>query len=202
VTATGDTDLAAALVDGLDDVVHRHVQGTRYGIRIEPDGLLTQGADGHALTWMDAVVHGEPATPRRGKAVELNALWINALAALAALRNRLRRDATDLGRAPFAGGAVLPGAVPVPPGLALRHSGRSAGDDASLRPNQLLAYGLPYAPLREARIRPRCTPWPVRCSPRWACVPSPGFAGVRRAAPGRPGGPGPRLPPGDGRGRG
>ena len=87
VATTGDTDLAAQLVDPLGDVVRHHLAGTRYGIRIDPaDGLLTQGVAGYSLTWMDAVVDGVPVTPRRGKAVELNALWINGLAALAELR--------------------------------------------------------------------------------------------------------------------
>src|SRR5262249_22193018 len=86
VNDTGDTDLAAELLDALDGVVSAHLAGTRYGIRVDPaDGLLTQGVDGLALTWMDAVVNGAAVTPRRGKAVELNALWVNGLGALAEL---------------------------------------------------------------------------------------------------------------------
>ncbi len=64
LAATGDTDLAAEMVDGLDAIVRHHVAGTRYGIGIDPgDGLLRQGAPGVALTWMDAVIGGVPATP-------------------------------------------------------------------------------------------------------------------------------------------
>ena len=59
--------------------------GTRYGIRIDEDGLLTQGEPGYALTWMDARVDGVGVTPRIGKPVELNALWIHGLAAIGRL---------------------------------------------------------------------------------------------------------------------
>ena len=54
--------------------------GSRFGIHVDPaDGLLCQGAEGYQLTWMDAKVDDWVVTPRRGKAVEINALWYNAL---------------------------------------------------------------------------------------------------------------------------
>jgi predicted glycogen debranching enzyme len=56
------------------------VNGTKFGIGVDPsDGLLRQGSEGYQLTWMDAKVDGWVVTPRRGKAVEINALWYNAL---------------------------------------------------------------------------------------------------------------------------
>ena len=125
VAATGDADLAAELIDGLDDVIARHRAGTRYGIRVDPaDGLLTQGTDGYALTWMDAVVHGEPVTPRRGKAVELNALWINGLGAVAGLRERLGRDRDDLDAVRARAVEAFAAAVRRADRLALRRGGR------------------------------------------------------------------------------
>src|ERR1041385_2406004 len=61
-------------------IVEAHVRGTRFGIGVDSrDGLLTQGAAGYQLTWMDAKVDDWVVTPRRGKAVEINALWYNAL---------------------------------------------------------------------------------------------------------------------------
>jgi predicted glycogen debranching enzyme len=128
--------------------VTRHLAGCRYGIRIDPDGLLTQGADGHALTWMDAVVDGVPVTPRRGKAVELNALWVNGLAALTGLRTRLGREHADLDG--LRAKAVRSFADRFPSARGWLHDtvDGPGGDDDALRPNQLLAYGLPYAPLR------------------------------------------------------
>src|SRR5256886_532873 len=64
----------------LKSIIAAHVRGTRFGIHVdERDGLLAQGADGYQLTWMDAKVDDWVVTPRRGKAVEINALWFNAL---------------------------------------------------------------------------------------------------------------------------
>ncbi|MBU2666000.1 amylo-alpha-1,6-glucosidase [Actinoplanes bogorensis] len=129
VTTTGDTDLAHALRPALLGVIDHHVAGTRYGIRATEDGLLTQGADGEALTWMDARVDGVPVTPRRGKAVDINALWVNALATL---DHPLHRTA----RGSFAR------QFPAPEGWLYDVLG-----DSTLRPNQLLAWSLPHAPL-------------------------------------------------------
>src|SRR5436309_5824632 len=64
----------------LKSIVEHHLAGTRFGIGVDPaDGLLRQGAEGYQLTWMDAKVDDWVVTPRRGKAVEINGLWYNAL---------------------------------------------------------------------------------------------------------------------------
>lgn len=77
---TDDQATLDLLLPTLLEIVDHHVQGTRFGIGIDPqDGLLRQGAEGYQLTWMDAKVDDWVVTPRRGKAVELNALWYNAL---------------------------------------------------------------------------------------------------------------------------
>ena len=81
VAITGDDDLAAELEPTLEAIISHHLEGTRFGIGADPDdGLLRQGAEGLALTWMDARIDGVPVTPRAGKAVEVNALWAAALA--------------------------------------------------------------------------------------------------------------------------
>jgi predicted glycogen debranching enzyme len=78
--ATGDRVTLELLLPVLLDIVDHHLRGTRFGIGVDPeDGLLRQGAEGYQLTWMDAKVDGWVVTPRRGKAVEINALWFNAL---------------------------------------------------------------------------------------------------------------------------
>ncbi|UJR83935.1 amylo-alpha-1,6-glucosidase [Sandaracinus amylolyticus] len=80
VDASGDHDTLRRLLPLMADIVERHVEGTRFGIHVDPkDGLLAQGAAGYQLTWMDAKVGDLVVTPRRGKAVEINALWYNAL---------------------------------------------------------------------------------------------------------------------------
>jgi len=53
--------------------------GTQFNIKMNENGLISAGEPGKALTWMDAVVNGIPVTPRRGYAVEINALWYNAV---------------------------------------------------------------------------------------------------------------------------
>src|SRR5262249_48945813 len=80
VARSGDELTLSLLYPKLQRLIEAHVRGTRFGIHIDPkDGLLTQGAPGYQLTWMDAKVDDWVVTPRRGKAVEINALWYNAL---------------------------------------------------------------------------------------------------------------------------
>ncbi|MGH7379817.1 MAG: amylo-alpha-1,6-glucosidase [Candidatus Methylomirabilales bacterium] len=87
---TGDYEFVRAnLYPVLSDIIAWHVRGTRYGIRMEEDGLLTSGAEGVQLTWMDAKVGDRVVTPRRGKPVEIQALWYNALRVMAHLAEEL-----------------------------------------------------------------------------------------------------------------
>lgn len=80
VTVTGDRNTLQHLLPKLVDVAMHHLRETRFGIGVDAsDGLLRQGQEGYQLTWMDAKVEGWVVTPRRGKAVEINALWYNAL---------------------------------------------------------------------------------------------------------------------------
>ena len=83
VELTGDRGTLVLTLPKLESVVEQHLRGTRFGIHVDPrDGLLVQGAPGYQLTWMDAKVDDWVVTPRRGKAVEINALWYNALCLL------------------------------------------------------------------------------------------------------------------------
>ncbi|NJC69781.1 amylo-alpha-1,6-glucosidase [Planosporangium thailandense] len=177
VERTGDADLAAELVDPLMSVVVSHVAGTRYGIRVDgSDGLLTQGAPGYALTWMDARVDGVAVTPRIGKAVEINALWINGLGALARLRTLVGRDAADLVALRDRAVASFARRFPAPTGWLYDVVDGPGGDDPALRPNQLLAWSLPYAP------RPAGGPTAFRAISENLLTP----LGLRSLAPGDP----------------
>ncbi|HET7220550.1 MAG TPA: amylo-alpha-1,6-glucosidase, partial [Vicinamibacterales bacterium] len=156
VDATGDEDTLRTLLPPLVEIVRSHLAGTRFGIGVDPsDGLLRQGADGYQLTWMDAKVDGWVVTPRRGKAVEINALWYNALRLLegwtrtnggagdldlAAHAERARRAFNE--RFWFADGDYLYDVV----------DGES-GDDTACRPNQVVAIALDYPVLDERRWR-------------------------------------------------
>ncbi len=77
---TDDAVTLEVLLPKMQEIVRQHLQGTRFGIKVDQrDGLLVQGEEGYQLTWMDAKCDGWVVTPRRGKAVEINALWYNAL---------------------------------------------------------------------------------------------------------------------------
>lgn len=159
VTVTGDTDLGDELLPALHGVVQAHLAGTRYGIAVDPaDGLITQGGTpGTALTWMDARVYGVPVTPRTGKPVEVNALWINGLAGLAELTELAGQDPAELWRLHHRARDAFGKRFPTPagwlhdvvdaPAPAYPLGGAAHHDDDLLRPNQLLAWSLPYAPL-------------------------------------------------------
>ncbi|HWB96609.1 MAG TPA: amylo-alpha-1,6-glucosidase, partial [Bryobacteraceae bacterium] len=84
VKVTGDRETLAVVLPKLVEIAQKHLHGTQFGISADAgDGLLRQGAEGYQLTWMDAKVEDWVVTPRRGKAVEINALWYNALRLLA-----------------------------------------------------------------------------------------------------------------------
>ncbi len=80
-----DPATPSPLLPAAREVIESYRNGTRFGIGVGDDLLVTGGEPGRALTWMDAVVDGEPVTPRRGRAVEVNALWHAALKAVARL---------------------------------------------------------------------------------------------------------------------
>ncbi|MBV9241390.1 MAG: glycogen debranching enzyme N-terminal domain-containing protein [Acidobacteria bacterium] len=100
VARTGDSSLIGELYSKLVDVILWHVRGTRYGIKVDTDGLLHAGEAGTQLTWMDAKVGDEVFTPRIGKPVEIQALWYNALSTMAdlAYTHGDRRDASTYAR--------------------------------------------------------------------------------------------------------
>ena len=92
--ATGDDQALGHMLPKLREIIDQHRRGTLFGIAMDPDdGLLRQGAEGYQLTWMDAKVDDWVVTPRRGKAVEINALWYNALCLTAGWVARLHGEA-------------------------------------------------------------------------------------------------------------
>jgi predicted glycogen debranching enzyme len=93
---TGDTEFVRTkLYDGLLEIIKWHIQGTRYGIKVDADGLLTGGVEGVQLTWMDAKVGDFVVTPRHGKPVEIQALWYNALCAMKDFAYRFHDSANE-----------------------------------------------------------------------------------------------------------
>ncbi len=91
---TGDLEFVRnELYPVFADIISWHVRGTRYGIKVDPSGLLASGEPGVQLTWMDAKVGDWVVTPRHGKPVEIQALWYNALCIMADLAHEFGDDA-------------------------------------------------------------------------------------------------------------
>lgn len=155
VVITGDRETLRLIFPKLLDIIEHHLRGTRFGIGVDiRDGLLRQGEKGYQLTWMDAKVGDFVVTPRRGKAVEINALWYNALRLL---ENWVREERGEEAATPYA-----------------KHAERAResfnerfwcaelgylydvvdgeqGDDSACRPNQLFAISLPFPILDQSR---------------------------------------------------
>ncbi len=155
VTVTGDRALLHSLLPKLVDIAEHHLRGTRFGIAMDPaDGLLRQGAEGYQLTWMDAKVGDWVVTPRRGKAVEINALCYNALHLLA---DWLREEKGEDAARPYDEHALRARESfnrrfwSEERGHLLDVVDAECGDDLACRPNQLFAISLRHAVLDEAR---------------------------------------------------
>jgi predicted glycogen debranching enzyme len=145
--AGGDRELARrTLLPALREIEAAHRRGTLHGIHEDEDGLLASGEPGLQLTWMDARVEGRVVTARRGKPVEIQALWINALRILAGLEERFgdgRASGPLRARARVA--TVRFAELFWSPEHGFLFDVVDGDDrDASLRPNQLLALSLPF----------------------------------------------------------
>jgi glycogen debranching enzyme len=147
-----DAGFAQEMLAAITEIYDCHMAGTDFGIKVDPaDGLLTQGEPGVQLTWMDAKIGEWVVTPRHGKPVEINGLWINLLRVLAWLHERLGSDGNRFAyQAEEAAecfeqkfwhpkrGHYLDTVDPM---------------DASLRPNQIIAMALPFSPCDPAHAR-------------------------------------------------
>jgi predicted glycogen debranching enzyme len=157
VMSTQDRSTLRQLLPKLKSIVQHHVAGTRFGIGVDPaDGLLRQGAEGYQLTWMDAKVDDWVVTPRRGKTVEINALWYNALRLItewlrqegdpmaSETEERAARARESFNRRYwYSEGGYLYDVID-----------GEGGDDPACRPNQIFAISLDHAVLDVERWRP------------------------------------------------
>jgi predicted glycogen debranching enzyme len=156
--ATHDRTSLLLLLPKLVDIAEHHLRGTKFNIHVDPeDGLLAQGEEGFQLTWMDAKIGDWVVTPRRGKAVEINALWYNALRLLAQwlretgqtgaaqrYEEHAQRTRTSFNqRFWFAEGGYLYDVVDC--------NGQKGTHDISCRPNQIFAISLDHPVLEEER---------------------------------------------------
>jgi predicted glycogen debranching enzyme len=137
------------------DIISWHARGTRYGIKVDPSGLLTSGEPGVQLTWMDAKVGDWVVTPRRGKPVEIQALWYNALCIMEELARRFGDDAAQERYRNMAAMAnwAFNRLFWNEKGSCLYDVVNDGSSDASIRPNQIFAVSLPYTMLSPDRSR-------------------------------------------------
>jgi predicted glycogen debranching enzyme len=153
--ATQDTATLQKLYPVLAAMIDAHVAGTRYNIHVDStDGLLYAGGPGIQLTWMDAKIGDWVVTPRTGKPVEINALWINALETMAQFARLLNEPDDSYERLSASAKNSFQrfwnaernccfDVIDVP------GAAKNGGKDGALRPNQILAVSLPFSPLRK-----------------------------------------------------
>ncbi|GAC1394637.1 MAG: amylo-alpha-1,6-glucosidase [Ktedonobacteraceae bacterium] len=157
LATTSDWILLKELFPALQTIIDWHIRGTDFGIGVDPaDGLLHAGVPGLQLTWMDAKVNDVVVTPRRGKPVEVNALWYAAITSIESWAVRLSIDATHYSQL----------RTQIRQNFAARFwneetgylydvvdgDGVSGQNDATLRPNQLFAASLRHELLSEAQV--------------------------------------------------
>ena len=138
----------ATLEDAVAAIVRGYAEGTRFGIRMDADGLLAAGVKGQQLTWMDARVGDREITPRVGKPVEVQALWYNAVSIAAEREPRWHQLASRIRRS-FRSRFWIDGDASLADVVDVDHI--HGARDATLRPNQILAVGGLPLPLLSGR---------------------------------------------------
>jgi len=181
VRASGDRTTLMHILPVMMNIVDAHTKGTKFGICVDhSDGLLCQGAEGYQLTWMDAKVDGWVVTPRRGKAVEINALWYNALRLLQGWLSEVRgekaaagiREQADKVYESFNKRFWMPDR-----GYLFDVIDGEGGNSARCRPNQLFAISLDHAVLEREHWKAV-----IDVVREWLLTP----VGLRSLAPGEP----------------
>ncbi len=139
----------------LKEIVEHYRKGTRYNIHADDDGLIYAGFDGVQLTWMDAKVGDWVVTPRMGKAVEINALWYNALKIMSFLAREmgLNNEGKDYSSLAKKVRKSFNNAFWFDEGQYLYDYIDGATRSSAIRPNQIFAVSLPYSMLSLQRKR-------------------------------------------------
>jgi glycogen debranching enzyme len=153
VESTDDLALLRDVYPAIQAIFEGYCNGTRFGIGVDDDGLVRGGADGVQLTWMDAKVGDRVITPRRGKPIEINALWYNALRACASFAQRLDRRSTPYDALADRVALAMQRFWNAERGWCYDVLDGPDGDDPSLRPNQVFAVALPAAAFDTERAR-------------------------------------------------
>ncbi|PKO12544.1 MAG: glycogen debranching protein [Chloroflexi bacterium HGW-Chloroflexi-10] len=145
---TQDITILNDLYPILKEIFHWHIRGTRYGIRMDPaDSLLMAGEEGVQLTWMDVKIKDWVVTPRQGKAVEINALWYNALRIMSIFSTILNQDAQVYSHIADQVASSFQRFWNADCNYCYDVIDTPFGNDTLLRPNQLFAVSLTHSPL-------------------------------------------------------
>lgn len=152
--STGDLSLLTHLYPLLQEVIDWHRRGTRYNIHLDSDHLIYSGQEGTQLTWMDAKVGEWVVTPRKGKPIEVNALWYNALTVMIQIADILGQPSAEYQK--MAQNTHKGFQRYWHPSLKYCHDvlDSPTGHDKSLRPNQIMAVSLPYSQKTLPLLRP------------------------------------------------
>ncbi len=156
VRASHDLTIITDLMPALQSIIDYHIKGTLFGIHMDPkDALIAEGEEGYQLTWMDAKVGDWVVTPRRGKPVEIQALWYNALCLMA----EWNRDSTEVAGkysalAQRAAKSFNARFWNPQTGTLLDVIDDHGKDDASMRPNQIFAISLDHPILQREYWQP------------------------------------------------
>lgn len=164
---TGDRQFVESeMLPVIHEIITAYRKGTRFNIHMDGDGLIAAGERGLQLTWMDARVGDWVVTPREGKAVEINALWYNALRVAALLTSQMSKSQTQqlesglqeqaqeyeelagLVRDSFQRAFWAPDR-----GYLVDVVAPDGRKDYSLRPNQIFAVSLPFSPLELPQMK-------------------------------------------------
>lgn len=143
------------LYEILRDIIDWHLRGTRYNIHVDADGLLFSGEPGVQLTWMDAKVGDWVVTPRTGKAVEIQALWYNALRVMEVLAEKFGDKANEEKYKAMAASArkSFNEVFWNEQTGCLYDVANDDERDASIRPNQVIAVSLTNSMVSKARAK-------------------------------------------------
>ena len=157
VRATGDVEALAGLFPVMAEIIQCHLRGTRHNIRVDDDGLVHAGEHGVNLTWMDAKIADRVVTPRMGKPIELSALWYDGLCNMARLADLVEKPGDEYVRLAARTRASCARFWNTHEGSCYDVLDGPDGNDARVRPNQILAVSLTHSPLpreqQEAVVR-------------------------------------------------
>jgi predicted glycogen debranching enzyme len=155
-TNNGGTDCSERYGEAAKSVLYAYKNGTAFNIHMRENGLIYANAPGKSLTWMDAVVNGIPVTPRRGYAVEINALWYNAICFLLEMAKH-EKDKKFIKEFEYLPALIKKSFIELfwdeKAGFLADYANDEEGRNFFVRPNMVIAVSLPYSMLDKEQMK-------------------------------------------------